>query len=134
MQNNHKSKEQKAAARLPVITVTEQYHPKETHWQLLIIGNPNYRGLQCLLKLLIITANNYSMPDLPLEQLHTQSVSDSFLQSVNQALWQSVKYSGENLQAQGSACTICSLSRNQDSPDEDLQSPTVQLEAQASDF
>lgn len=39
---------------------------RDTNWQLLIIGNPNYRGLQCLLKLLIITANNYSMPDLPL--------------------------------------------------------------------
>ena len=69
MQNNKKVKGTKS--RLPIIAATEQYLAKHTHmqhWQPLIIGNPNYNGLQLLLKLLIITPNNYSVPDLPWER------------------------------------------------------------------
>jgi len=61
-------------SRLPVRATNEQYLAKQrhththSHWQAFIIENPNYNVLQWLLKLLIITDNNYSVPNLPREE------------------------------------------------------------------
>lgn len=96
------------------------------NWQLLIIGNPNYRGLQCLLKLLIITANNYSMPDLPLQggwnnYTPSQSMTTPYSQSESQpgsltvCQIQSRKFTSTRpIQTVDGA--VCQLSRNRDSP------------------
>lgn len=103
-----------------------------TNWQLLIIGNPNYRGLQCLLKLLIITANNYSVPDLPLEggwnnYTPSQSMTTPYSHSESQPGSLTVR------QAQSETFTsarptqtvdgnVCRLSRNLDSLDQTFHS------------
>lgn len=107
------------------------------NWQLIIMGNPNYRGLQCLLKLLIITANNYSMPDLPLEggwnnYAPILSTTTPYSQSESQPGPLTV------CQIQSRKCTstrpiqtvdgtMCQLSRNRDSLQLTFQSPAVQL-------
>lgn len=98
-----------------------------TNWQLLIIGNPNYRGLQCLLKLLIITANNYSVPrpafGRRLEQLHTQSVNDNSMQSLSKStrLSDSPSNTVRNIYKRKANPNVCQLSRNPDSLDQTFQ-------------
>lgn len=96
MKNNQKPQEQKAGCQAAnnsyewtIPCQADTHTHTSTNWQPLIKGNPNYNGFQCLLKLLIITANNYSMPSPPWEggggnYTPSQSVTCSYSQSVNQ--------------------------------------------------
>lgn len=56
-------------SRRPVIVTGEQYLSKFTHTlAATYIVKSNYNGFPCLLKRLIITANNYSAPELSWER------------------------------------------------------------------
>lgn len=92
MKNNKKSREQKAGCHAAnnsydwtIPCQADTHTHTSANWQPLIIGNPNYNGFQWLLKLLIITANNYSMPNLPWQggwsnYTPSQSVTSSYSQ------------------------------------------------------